>query len=60
MSDISNYECPNADDGYAWCCDVDGSCDDGDDDYCCGSEFYCSNDGVEYAQGMGGIVCPSN
>ena len=51
---------PNPDDGYAHCCDVDGSCTDGDDDYCCGVEFYCSNDGTEYAEENGGILCPSN
>mmetsp|Transcript_116386 Transcript_116386/g.370246 ORF Transcript_116386/g.370246 Transcript_116386/m.370246 type:complete len:229 (-) Transcript_116386:54-740(-) len=41
------------------CCDGDGSCDDGDDDYCCGEKFYCSNDGADYAAGMGGILCPA-
>ena len=28
--------------------------DDGDDDY----TFYCSNDGEDYAESMGGILCP--
>ena len=28
--------------------------DDGDDDYA----FYCSNDGEDYAESMGGILCP--
>ncbi|GMI14734.1 hypothetical protein TrLO_g4315 [Triparma laevis f. longispina] len=41
------------------CCDVDGSCVDGDDDWCCDGEFYCSNDGELYAESMGGIPCPS-
>ena len=38
------------------CCDGDGSCFDGDDDWCCGKEnvFFCSNDGREYAEGQGG------
>jgi len=43
----------------AECCDVDGSCTDGDDDYCCNGVFYCSNDSLEYAQALGGILCPS-
>eukprot|EP00493_Phyllostaurus_siculus_P023953 UN24290 len=49
--------CPDG--SLAECCDVDGSCSDGDDDYCCNGQFYCSNDGAEYAQSMGGILCPS-
>ena len=40
------------------CCDGDGSCTDGDDDYCCGGEFFCSHDGAEYAASRGGILCP--
>ena len=32
----------------------DGDDDDGDDDYA----FYCSNDGEDYAESMGGILCP--
>ena len=32
----------------------DGHDDDGDDDYA----FYCSNDGEDYAESMGGILCP--
>ena len=34
--------------------DDDGDDDDGDDDYA----FYCSNDGEDYAESMGGILCP--
>ena len=41
------------------CCDVDNSCVDGDDDWCCAGQFYCSNDGTAYAESMGGILCPS-
>ena len=42
------------------CIDVDDSCDDGDDDwgYWGMTElFYCSNDGADYAEYMGGISC---
>jgi len=49
--------CPD-DGGAATCCDVDESCTNGDDDWCCDDEFYCSNDGAEYAEGRGGILCP--
>ena len=42
----------------AQCCDVDESCNNGDDDWCCNNSFYCSNDGVEYAKDQGGILCP--
>ena len=31
----------------------------GTDDWCCNGEFYCSNDGEDYAISMGGIMCPS-
>ena len=31
----------------------------GTDDWCCNGEFYCSNDGEDYAITMGGIMCPS-
>jgi len=34
--------------------DDDGDDDNGDDDYA----FYCSNDGEDYAESMGGILCP--
>jgi len=43
----------------ATCCDVDNSCTDGDDDWCCNGTFYCSNDSAEYAQAEGGILCPA-
>ena len=42
-------------DGYEDCEDgSDEYDDDGDDDYA----FYCSNDGEDYAETMGGILCP--
>ena len=42
-------------DGYEDCEDgSDEYDDDGDDDYA----FYCSNDGEDYAESMGGILCP--
>ena len=47
-------------DGYDDCYDgsdeatFEGGDDDGDDDYA----FYCSNDGEDYAESMGGILCP--
>jgi len=40
------------------CCDVDGSCYDGNDDWCCNDIPYCSNDGAEYAEAEGIIECP--
>ena len=40
------------------CCDEDGSCTDGDDDYCCNGVYYCSTDGAAYAGNSGGILCP--
>ena len=49
--------CPSGEN--AACCDTDGSCVDGDDDWCCNGNFYCSNDGVEYANNKGGILCGS-
>ena len=42
------------------CIDIDDSCDDGDDDWGYMGEgwvFYCSYDGVFYAEMMGGIHC---
>ena len=45
------------------CIDVDGSCEDGDDDWgYMGEEwvFYCSYDGAEYAEMMGGIYCANS
>ena len=45
------------DDGDEWSGSEDGEDghdDDGDDDYA----FYCSNDGEDYAESMGGIMCP--
>jgi len=45
------------DDGDEWSGSEDGEDghdDDGDDDYA----FYCSNDGEDYAESMGGILCP--
>lgn len=50
--------CPDGEDCF--CVDVDGSCDDGDDDWGYIGEgwiFYCSYDGVFYAEMMGGIYC---
>ena len=40
--------------GYEDCEDGSDEYDDGDDDYA----FYCSNDGEDYAESMGGILCP--
>jgi len=52
--------CPNGE--PCVCIDVDGTCADGDDDwgyYEDGDErYYCSNDGRDYAEAMGGIYCP--
>ena len=48
------------------CIDVDGSCEDGDDDWGYMGEggddriFYCSYDGAEYAEMMGGIHCANS
>ena len=50
--------CPEG--GPADCCDEDKSCYDGDDYWCCNGSFYCLNDGAEYADVIGGIVCPGN
>lgn len=52
--------CPDGE--YCVCIDVDGSCEDGDDDFGyyddAGNEvFFCSNDGPDYAWMMGGIHC---
>ena len=45
----------------ATCCDKDGICfGDGTDDWCCGEQFYCSSNSLEYAEEKGGILCPSN
>ena len=41
-------------DGYEDCSDGSDEYDDGDDDY----TYYCSNDGEDYAESMGGILCP--
>ena len=41
-------------DGYEDCEDGSDEYDDGDDEYA----FYCSNDGEDYAESMGGILCP--
>ena len=40
--------------GYEDCDDGSDEYDDGDDDYA----FYCSNDGEDYAESMGGVLCP--
>ena len=40
--------------------DGDGSCSDGDDDWCCGSEYYCSTDSAAWAESQGGILCPGS
>ena len=42
----------------AVCCDSDGSCVDGDDDWCCDEIFYCSNNIGDYADKKDGIRCP--
>ena len=48
----------------AWVNDGDEDCPDGEDESNNGDDgdenyiFYCSNDGEEYAEGMGGILCP--
>ena len=46
--------------GNADGCDADGSCVDGDDDWCCSDTgaFYCSTNGAAYAAVMGGVECP--
>ena len=50
--------CPG-DGSDATCCDVDGSCTDGNDDWCCdGGTFYCSNNGQNYDVVMGRILFP--
>ena len=57
LCDDGNEEIPMdwVNDGYEDCEDgSDEYDDDGDDDY----EFYCSNDGEDYAESMGGILCP--
>jgi hypothetical protein len=54
--------CPKALGGAtvaAKCCDSDGSCTDGDDDWCCGEKFFCSNNGAAYAAAKGGVYCDS-
>ena len=49
LPDFSNHDdWDDDDDGH------DHDNDDGDDDY----TFYCSNDGEDYAESMGGILCP--
>lgn len=51
--------CPEGStDKMATCCDVDGDCFNGGDDWCCDDSFYCSNDGEQYAIDQGGILCP--
>ena len=56
---INNPMCPNSE--PCICIDIDGSCDDGDDDW--GwindgeEEYFCSNDGKDYAEFMGGSLC---
>ena len=47
--------CPN--ETLAECCDEDGNCFDGDDDWCCNGKFFCSYDGSKYAQAKGGVLC---
>ncbi len=51
--------CPNGE--PCVCIDVDGSCDDGDDDWgwinLGEEEYFCSNDGKDYAELMGGSLC---
>ena len=42
------------------CCDADGDCTDTDDDWCFGDTFFCSNNGLDYAQGRGGDACPTD
>lgn len=56
---INDPMCPNGE--PCICIDIDGSCDDGDDDW--GwinngeEEYFCSNDGKDYAEFMGGSLC---
>ena len=56
---INDPMCPNGE--PCICIDIDGSCDDGDDDWGCinngEEEYFCSNDGKDYAEFMGGLLC---
>lgn len=56
---VADPMCPNSE--PCICIDVDGSCTDGDDDWGWidnGKEtYFCSNDGKEYAEYMGGMLC---
>ena len=56
---VADPICPNGE--PCICIDVDGSCTDGDDDWGWidnGNEtYFCSNDGKEYANYMGGMLC---
>ena len=54
------YTCPLDPLQSVICCDSDESCTNGDDDWCCYGNFYCSNDGSQYAVDEGGILCPKN
>jgi hypothetical protein len=51
--------CPSVGGEAASCCDSDGSCTDGSDDWCCNGVFHCSNNGMWYAVEKGGISCSS-
>ena len=56
---VTNPMCPDG--KPCICIDIDGSCDDGDDDWGWISngeeEYFCSNDGKDYAEFMGGALC---
>ena len=41
------------------CCDADGSCSDGDADWCFDGVFYCSSNSAADAAAKGGVFCPS-
>jgi hypothetical protein len=46
------------------CCDADGDCADGDDDWCFGEgdseHYFCSRNSAAYAASMGGVYCPAD
>jgi len=52
---VASPTCPSG--VAAACCDVDGSCTDGTDEWCCDGTFHCSNDGYAYAVAKGGSLC---
>ncbi len=54
LPDFNNHDDDWDDDDDGHDHDNDDHDNDGDDDYI----FYCSNDGEDYAESMGGILCP--